>query len=283
MKILFVNSVGYRNNNYHLKFNKNNKSNFLQLTNEPISTVNFKGINTLSQSFEYGLSLEELKDRLSPEKYTKWDLLSPKSIEYKSLADGDKKALAHLVRASEYFNDVYKRLDDVHNLEFEKFLATRIAQGDEKAVLTKKLYDGQKGINGKSVDGADVNLAKGIKTVAGKGFYTLQKQKEILTSWIVGYLPLGADLSNAHRARNIMQYNYFIQNGGIKFDNNGKIKIDFAKITQCGEKMAKEYIEKYAVWTKELDILANKLKPIDKRLNSYLYSPIAKEVLKKIK
>ena len=95
-----------------------------------------------------------------------------------------------------------------------------------------------------------------------------------------------------------MQYNYFIQNGGIKFDSNGKIKIDFAKITQCGEKMlndaikiqlsksekmAKEYIEKYAVWTKELDILANKLKPIDKRLNSYLYFPIAKEVLKKIK
>ena len=91
MKILSVNSVGYRNNNYHLKSNKNNKSNFLQLTNEPISTVNFKGINTLSQSFEYGLSLEELKDRLSPEKYTKWDLLSPESIEYKNLADGDKK------------------------------------------------------------------------------------------------------------------------------------------------------------------------------------------------
>ncbi len=164
--------------------------------------------------------------------------------------------------------------------------------------MTKKLYDGQKGINGKSVDGADVNLAKGIKTIAGKGVYTLQKQKEILTSWIVGYLPLGADLNNAHRARNIMQYNYFIQNGGIKFDSNGKIKIDFAKITQCGEKMlndaikiqlsrsekmAKEYIEKYGVWTKELDMLANKLKPIDKRLNSYLYSPIAKEVLKKIK
>ncbi len=622
MKILSVNSVGYRNNNYCLKTDKNEKNNFLQSVNEPMTTVNFRGINTLSQNFEYGLSLEELKDRLSSEKYTKWDLLSPESIEYKSLADGDKKALAHLVRASEYFNDVYKRLDNVHNLEFEKFLATRIAQGDEKAVLTKKLYDGQKGINGKSIDGVEVNLAKGIKTIAGKGFYpedlsekelqnilikmlksnkiaevrnilnqrsvvvrdndelkaidyteifkkefssaadelelaakestdkdfneflilqakalrennpnldcaadkkwatlqdtpleftigresysdkmtptvtknpelkallekynipvyakdnigvrvgivdkqgtayllrikeflpfmaeqmpyrdlykqsivsgksnqtmvdahivemaghngayrggigiasnlpnfdklavqtgggfrnvyhkelreakykdgidnklnaildkslhkyfktdalhdftilhenlhslgpkegleglgvykntieefkadmgsvtmleklkqkgfyTAQRQKEILTSWIVGYIPMGANLTDAHKTRNIMQYNYFIQNGGIKFDNNGKIKIDFAKIIQCGEKMlsdaikiqlsksekmAKEYIEKYGVWTEELDMLANKLKPIDKRLNSYLYSPIAKEVLKKIK
>lgn len=587
-----------------------------------VNQVSFAGNNTNFNTFEYGYSTEELKDRLSPKKYTKWTLVDVDSDVYKNLNQGDKKTLEHLVKAAEAFDSVYKRLDNVHNLEFEKFLNLGISKGEPQAILTKKLYDGQKGIIGKTVSGQAVALAKNVKVMPGKGFYpedltekefhqilinmlekekvdevrnilnqrsvvlrdndelkaidyteffkpefskaadelelaaktstnkdfteylilqakalrendpnldcvadkkwaTLQdtpleftigrecysdkmtptvvknpklkamldmydipvyakdnigvrvgivnpqgtkyllgikkylplmaekmplkdqykqnitssnnvkqtmvdahivdmtgangayrggisiasnlpnsdklavqtgggfrnvynkdlreakyadgaekklnavlndsyhkyfktdslhdftilhenlhslgpkeglemlgvykntieeykadvgslamleelkkqgfyspqKQKEIITSLIFGYTPLGADINNAHVTRNVMQHNYFIQNGGIIFDSEGKMKIDFAKITECArqmlhdaieiqlsknEKMAKDYIEKYAVWTDELDMLATKLKSVDTRLNSYLYSPIAKKVLKSL-
>ena len=124
-------------------------------------------------------------------------------------------------------------------------------------------------------------------------FYDEKKQKEIITSWIVAYIPKGPDFSNAHIIRNIMQYNYFIQNGGIKIDKSGKIKIDFDKINKCARKMledairiqlskneekAQNYINKYTIWTDELNLLASNLKKIDKRLNSYLDAPLARKL-----
>lgn len=101
---------------------------------------------------------------------------------------------------------------------------------------------------------------------------------------------------DAHRTRNIMQQNYFIEHGGIKVNKNGKMKINFERITECAqnmlediiriqlsknEKMAAAYINKYAVWTKELELVANNLRKADTRLNSYLSAPIAKAILRK--
>ena len=169
MRIQPVNYINRKN--VFFAQNKNLKNPEIQTNTNPINKINFKGINNIDQKFEYNFSLEELKDRLNPQKYTKWELLSPESDTYKNLETGDKKALEHLVRAAEYLDDVYKKLDNAHNLEFEKFLASRIAKGDPQAILTKKLYDGQKGIVGKSVDGKEFSLAKNVKSFAGKGFF----------------------------------------------------------------------------------------------------------------
>ena len=45
-------------------------------------------------------------------------------------------------------------------------------------------------------------------------------------------------------------------------------------------KKAKEYIDEYAVWTPELDILGNKLKSIDKALAGKVVTPLADHMLK---
>ena len=620
MKILPINVI-HRKNQTQSPTLERNKSTFAATTYEKsFAPIGFKGNNIEHNNFEYGYSLEELRYRLTPKRFTKWTLLDFNSKEYKNLAEGDKEALTHLIIAAEALDPVYKRLDNVHNLEFEKFLNLRIAKGEPKAILTKKLYDAQKGIIGRTIDEQDVILAKNIKTTPGKGFYpedltekefhrilinmledgkinevrkilnqrsvvvrddkelkaidytqffkqeftkaanelelaaktstdknfteylilqakalrqndpnldcaadkkwatlqntpleftigrecysdrmtptviknkklrellktynipayakdnigvrvgivdpigteyllkireflpfmadkmplkelykqnilsttktkqtmvdahivavtgqngayrgsisiasnlpnsdklavqtgggfrnvynkelreakyssgiqqkldtllnksyhqyfsvdslhdftilhenlhslgpkvglqmlgvykntieefkadvgaivmldeltkqgfyTPQRQKEILTSHIVAYAPLGVDSSNAHLTRNIMQYNYFIQNGGIQFDNDEKIKIDFTKVTECARKMlddaikiqlsqdesvAKQYIDKYAVWTNELDGIAKKLKNPNARLNSYIYSPMTTDLLK---
>ena len=129
------------------------------------------------------------------------------------------------------------------------------------------------------------------------GFYTEEQQKEILTSWIFGYIKPGADFSNAHTTRNIMQHNYLIKNGAIVFDSFGKVKVIFMRVTECAREMlnkairiqlsgdpqrAKEYIDNYAVFSKELETLADKLNSVSKRLNSYVTQPLAEKLLKKI-
>ncbi len=618
MKIFPISGTNEINKQINLN-NKIKQNNQTSKNYNKISTnnINFTGLMNFNPRFEYNYSLNELKDMLSPEKYTAYKLLDTESNVYQDLPDGDKKALIHLVKAANFFDNVYKRLDNEHNLDFEKFLIRSAALGDPQAILTKKLYDGQKGIIGRNANGENVILAKNIKVLPGKGFfpedlseeefhkilirmikenkveevkkilnqrsivlrnndelkaidyteffkeeffkaanelelaakystnnnfneylilqakalrednplldcaadkkwaalqntpleftigrecysdkmtatvfknqelkklidkhnipvyakdnlgvrvgivdpegtsYLLQikkflplmakkmpfknnykqkitnenikqsmvdahivqmtggngafrgaisiasnlpnsdklavqtgggfrnvynkeirqakyannmdkkihtfldesqhkyfkvdalhdftilhenmhslgpkeglerlgtykntieelkadmgglvmldelkknnfydekKQKEIITSWIVAYIPKGPDFSNAHIIRNIMQYNYFIQNGGIKIDKSGKIKIDFDKINKCARKMledairiqlskneekAQNYINKYTIWTDELNLLASNLKKIDKRLNSYLDAPLARKL-----
>ena len=139
---------------------------------------------------------------------------------------------------------------------------------------------------------ADTGSIAMLDLLKKQGYYTEDRIKEILTSWVVAYTQKGPDFNNAHATRNIMQHNYFIQNLGIEINNDGKIKINVERIIECAKTMlddairiqlsknsdlAKEYINKYAVWTDKLEALAQKLKNADTRINSYLYSPIAKK------
>ena len=124
-----------------------------------------------NQHFELNLSEAELRDRTSPEKFVPINLIGEDSQAYKSLAQGDKETLMHLIRAAYYMDPVYAKLDNPHNLEFEQYLNDEIQRGNVNALLTKKLYDGQKGIVGMDTQREPVVLAKGFKETAGKGFY----------------------------------------------------------------------------------------------------------------
>ncbi len=139
---------------------------------------------------------------------------------------------------------------------------------------------------------ADMGSIAMLNLLKEQGYYSENRVKEILTSWVVAYTQKGADFNDAHKTRNIMQHNYFIQNQGIAISNNGKMIINFEKIIECAKAMldnairiqlsknselAKNYINKYAVWTDKLEALAQNLKNSDTRINSYIYSPIAKK------
>lgn len=121
--------------------------------------------------FELNLSGAELLYRTSPEKFIPIHLVGEDSQAYKSLAKGDQETLKHLIKAAYYLDPVYTKLDNPHNLEFERYLNDEIQKGNTRALLTKKLYDGQKGIMGMDTQREYVVLAKGFKQNAGKGFY----------------------------------------------------------------------------------------------------------------
>ena len=73
----------------------------------------------ITEKFEYGLTLEELENRTSPEHLGKFILLKKDSKEYKDLKDGDKTALKYLTKAAVIMDEVFLRLDNVHNIPFK--------------------------------------------------------------------------------------------------------------------------------------------------------------------
>ena len=95
-----------------------------------------------------------------------------------TLEDGDKKALVHLVKAGTILEEVELQLDDHFNLPFKKFLEDQIKAGNRQAILTKILFDAQKGINGIDQLSQEVNLAAGHKSNPGKGVYPEDLTKE---------------------------------------------------------------------------------------------------------
>ena len=121
--------------------------------------------------FELNLSEAELRDRTSYEKFVPIHLIGEDSQAYKSLAQGDKETLKHLIKAAYYLDPVYLKIDNPYNIEFEKYLNDESQRGNVKAILTKKLYDGQKGIIGLDTQRTPVILAKNIEGNVGKGFY----------------------------------------------------------------------------------------------------------------
>jgi len=126
----------------------------------------------------FGLSMEELERRTNPKYLNTIALLKEDAPEYATLEDGDKKALVHLVKAGTILEEVELQLDDHFNLPFKKFLEDQIKAGNRQAILTKILFDAQKGINGIDQLSQEVNLAAGHKSNPGKGVYPEDLTKE---------------------------------------------------------------------------------------------------------
>lgn len=130
------------------------------------------------QEFKLNLSLEELRKRTSKNYLTTKKFLSADAPEYTNLAEGDKKALIHLVKAANIIETINMQLDCHHNLEFNEYLKKEIKKGNERAKLTKILFDAQKGMNAIDTMSKKINLAKGIKELPGKGVYPEDLSKE---------------------------------------------------------------------------------------------------------
>lgn len=123
------------------------------------------------REFELNLSMEELEKRTHKDYLATKKFLKPDSPEYLGLEEGDKKALAHLVKAANIIGEINMQLDCHDNIEFRSFLESEIAKGNKQAELTKILFDAQKGMNAIDTMSNKINLAKGITELLGKGVY----------------------------------------------------------------------------------------------------------------
>ena len=135
------------------------------------ATGNVNRIGIMNTKFELGLSAEELEKRTQKEYLSTIKLLKEDSEEYLQLAEGDKKALSHLVKAANILNDVYLKQDNPKNIEFREFLTSEADKGNPQAKNALILFNAQKGMSAVDRQSNMVNLLKGDSPKDGKGLY----------------------------------------------------------------------------------------------------------------
>ncbi len=161
----------YRANYPNVATKRNFQNNPAFLTNSMDALAALNKPNFTGRTYELGLSHDELVKRTSDEYFSTIKLLSPDTPQYKNLAGGDKKALVHLTKAANIIGEIELKLDDENNIPFRKYLEKEIAKGNEDAILTKKLFDGQKGIFAKDWLSNHISLAANLHVVPGRGVY----------------------------------------------------------------------------------------------------------------
>ena len=67
-------------------------------------------------------------------------MLAADAPEYLGLADGDKEALKHLVKAAVVLDKVNMQLDNPNNIPFGEYLDKEIARGNEAAKAYKDSF-----------------------------------------------------------------------------------------------------------------------------------------------
>lgn len=121
--------------------------------------------------FEYNLSMDELRLRTSEDRLTIKKFLDVDAKEYSALAEGDKKALSHLVKAAKVIEKIEYQIDNAHNLEVLEWLTKEEKNGSEQAKLTKELFVAQQGVNAIDRLSQDIKLIKNIDKKKGMGAY----------------------------------------------------------------------------------------------------------------
>jgi len=189
--------------------------------------------------YEFGLNMDELRNKTNPDYMYEFNFLTPNSVEYTSLEEGDKKALKYLAKAAVILQNIHFRIDEPNNIPFKKFLEKVIKEeGNEQAILTKKVFDGQKGINAVDALGHEINLAKGIKLKPGMGVYPEDITKEELHNILIKMLKE----NKTEEVKNILNQRSIVERDGEYLkavDYVDFFKDEFSKIADLLDEAAK--------------------------------------------
>ena len=211
-----------------------------------LTAANILAQNNYKPEYQMNLSLDELKKR--EKTLGVYEMLSVSSPEFEKLADGDKEALKHLVKAARVLDDVYLCQDSVHNIPFREYLQNEIAKGNEAAKISLKLFNAQKGINAKDIDGNWVSLAKNYPEKPGKGFYPEDLSKEEFHSILIKMLNNGEinDVRKILNQRSIVKRR---KDKLVAIDYTEYFKYDFAdaveEIAKAASKSTDENFNKF--------------------------------------
>ena len=180
---------------------------------------------------EFNLSIEELEKRTHKDYLIRKQMLKEDAPEYEELANGDKEALKHLVKAAQYANIIYMKQDNELNLPFLDFLNKEIEKGNKQAELTKILFDAQLGIIGIDSESKKVILLKDAQEKEGKAFYPSDLSKEELHSILKSMIKNG----EIEEVKNILNQRTIVKRDGNKlkaFDYTVEFKEEFEKMAQ---------------------------------------------------
>ena len=216
--------------------------------------------------YDFGLDMAELEKRTSKEFINTKVLLKPDAPEYVALADGDKQALKHLVKAGAILENIHYQIDDHHNLPFKKFLEEEIKKGNQQAVLTKILFDAQKGINAIDRLSNKIYLAKGITNKPGIGVYPEDLTKEEFHKILIKMI----NEKKIDEVKKILnQRSVVVRDGEYlkSIDYVDFFKDDFGKMADELEKAAKVSTNKD--FNEYLELQAKALRTADPMLDAY--------------
>ena len=223
------------------------------------------------KDYKINLSAEELQKRTHKDYLTTKKMLEVDAPEYLELADGDKEALKHLVKAAVVLDKINMQLDNFHNLPFKEFLEKEIENGNEDAKLTKILFDAQKGVcaldrESHMIELAGVNGGNAIKMRAGKALYPEDLEKEEFHSILIRMLNQG----KKEEVEKILNQRSVIERNGdelIAIDYIDKFKEDFAYMADELDRAAE--VSTNADFNKFLRLQAKALRMPDPMLDAY--------------
>ena len=216
--------------------------------------------------YELNLSMEELEKRTNKDYLMTKKMLDVDAPEYLELAEGDKEALKHLVKAADILEKINMQIDCHDNLGFKKYLEEEIANGNKQAELTKILFDAQKGINAIDSLSQKINLAKGITELPGKGVYPADLSKEEFHQILTKMLKAG----KADKVKKILTQRSVVERDGDELagiDYIDKFKDDFAQMADELDKAAETSTNED--FNEYLKLQAKALRTADPMLDAY--------------
>ena len=216
--------------------------------------------------YELNLSMEELEKRTNKDYLMTKKMLDVDAPEYLELAEGDKEALKHLVKAADILEKINMQIDCHDNLGFKKYLEEEIANGNKQAELTKILFDAQKGINAIDSLSQKINLAKGITELPGKGVYPADLSKEEFHQILTKMLKEG----KADKVKKILTQRSVVERDGDELagiDYIDKFKDDFAQMADELDKAAETSTNED--FNEYLKLQAKALRTADPMLDAY--------------
>ena len=231
---------------------------------EKMSSIN--NVNLNKKDYAINLSREELEKRTHKDYLTTKKMLAVDAPEYTSLADGDKQALKHLVKAAVVLDKINMQLDNPHNLPFKEYLEKEIAKGNEEARLTKILFDAQKGVCSLDRESNMIELAKGVSMRAGKGVYPLDLEKDEFHAILIKMLKKG----KVDEVAKILNQRSVVERNGdelVAIDYIDKFKEDFAYMADELEKASE--VSTNNDFNEFLKLQAKALRKADPMLDAY--------------
>jgi len=232
---------------------------------DKMSSINNVNISS-KKDFELNLSMEELEKRTHKDYLTTKKMLAIDAPEYLNLAEGDKQALKHLVKAAVVLDKINMQLDNPNNLPFKEFLEKEIAKGNEKAKLTKILFDAQKGVCALDRESHMIELCKGVSERPGKGVYPQDLEKEEFHAILIKMLKGG----KKEEVEKILNQRSVVERNGdelIAIDYIDKFKEDFAYMADELEKASE--VSTNADFNEFLKLQAKALRTADPMLDAY--------------
>ena len=121
--------------------------------------------------FKFNMTLKELRKRTSKKHYKKIEFLKREDKEVKKLDNDDLKVLCHLTRAAYQIEKVQFQLENVKNLQILEFLNKESAKGNEKAILSRRMFLSQKSNFSPDAFGNQTELLKGVNNPIGQAYF----------------------------------------------------------------------------------------------------------------